>query len=47
MIYGLVLKMVFLNLKAIYFSNLAFPDKILNNGCWDITQDSHGNMWFY
>lgn len=28
------------------FSTLELPKKITNNSCWDINQDSEGNMWF-
>jgi hypothetical protein len=28
------------------FTNLALPNTISNNSCWDIAQDSNGNMWF-
>ena len=28
------------------FTNLALPNTISNNSCWDITQDANGNMWF-
>nr|WP_315199233.1 histidine kinase [uncultured Flavobacterium sp.] len=28
------------------FTNLLLPKTITNNSCWDITQDTIGNMWF-
>ena len=28
------------------FTNLALPNTISNNSCWDITQDTNSNMWF-
>jgi hypothetical protein len=28
------------------FTNLILPNTITNNSCWDITQDTNGNMWF-
>lgn len=28
------------------FTNLILPNTITNNSCWDITQDTDGNMWF-
>lgn len=28
------------------FTNLVLPKTITNNSCWDITQDTIGNMWF-
>ncbi|TDO95599.1 histidine kinase [Flavobacterium sp. 245] len=28
------------------FTNLVFPKNISNYSCWDIIQDSKGNMWF-
>ena len=28
------------------FTNLALPNTISNNSCWDIAQDANGNMWF-
>jgi hypothetical protein len=28
------------------FTNLALPNTITNNSCWDITQDTNSNMWF-
>lgn len=33
-------------LKNGAFTNLILPNTIKNNSCWDITQDTDGNMWF-